>query len=102
MREIGLNTEASLKLIDFCVRKGIDYILYDGLWYGPDKDIESYPGTPKAGLDLLAAIKYAKEKGIGVFLYLDKMAVERYADELFPLYEKWGVKSIKVGICKCR
>lgn len=97
MREIDLNTEASFKLIDFCARKGIDYILYDGLWYGPDKDIKSYPGTPKSGLDLPAAIRYAKEKGIGVFLYLDKIAVERYADELFPLYEKWGVKGIKPG-----
>lgn len=86
MREIDLKTEASFKLIDFCARKGIDYILYDGLWYGPDKDILSYPGTPKPGLDLPAAIKYAKEKGVGVFLYLDKIAVERYADELFPLY----------------
>ena len=97
MREIGLNTEASFKLIDFCARKGIDNILYDGLWYGPDKDIKSYPGTPKPGLDLQAAIRYAKEKGIGVFLYLDKIAVERYADEVFPLYEKWGVKGIKPG-----
>lgn len=97
MREIDLNTTASFKLIDFCARKGIDYILYDGLWYGPDKDIKSYPGTPKPGLDIHAAIKYAREKGIGVFLYLDKMAVERYADELFPLYEKWGVKGIKPG-----
>lgn len=97
MREIDLNTEASIKLIDFCARKGIDYILYDGLWYGPDKDIKSYPGAPKADLDLLAAIKYAKERGIGVFLYMDKMAVERYADEVFPLYEKWGVKGIKLG-----
>lgn len=97
MREIDLNTEASFKLIDFCARKGINNILYDGLWYGPDKDTKSYPGTPKPGLDLFAAIKYAKEKGIGVFLYLDKIAVERYADELFPLYEKWGVKGIKPG-----
>lgn len=97
MREIDLTTEASMKLIDFCARKGIDYILYDGLWYGPDKDIKSYPGAPKSGLDVLATVKYAKEKGIGVFLYLDKMAVERYADELFPLYEKWGVKGIKLG-----
>lgn len=97
MREIGLNTAASYKLIDFCARKGIDYILYDGGWYGPDKDIKSYPGTPKPGLDIQAAIKYAREKGIGVFLYVDKMAVERYADELFPLYEKWGIKGIKPG-----
>lgn len=97
MREIDLNTEASFKLIDFCARKGIDNILYDGLWYGPDKDIKSYPGTPKPGLDLFAAIKYAKERGIGVFLYIDKIAIERYSDELFPLYEKWGVKGIKPG-----
>ena len=97
MREIDLNTKASLELIDFCARKGIDYVLYDGLWYGPDKDIKSYPGVPRQGLDLRAAINYAKEKGIGVFLYLDKIAIERYADELFPLYEKWGVKGIKAG-----
>ncbi|MDD4198922.1 MAG: glycoside hydrolase family 97 N-terminal domain-containing protein [Paludibacter sp.] len=97
MREIDQNTAASFKLIDFCARKGIDYILYDALWYGPDKDIMSYPGTPKPELDIHATIKYAKDKGIGVFVYLDKIAVERYADVLFPLYEKWGVKGIKPG-----
>lgn len=48
-------------------------------------------------MDIQAVIKYAREKGIGVFLYVDKMAVERYADELFPLYEKWGIKGIKPG-----
>lgn len=97
IREIDLKTESSFEFIDFCARKGIDYILYDAKWYGPDKDIKSYPGTPKEGLDIRATIKYAKERGVGVFVYLDKIAIERYADEVFPLYEKWGIKGIKPG-----
>ncbi len=42
-------------------------------------------------------IEYGRSKGIGVILYVNHVALERQLDELFPLYEKWGVKGVKFG-----
>jgi alpha-glucosidase len=42
-------------------------------------------------------IAYGKSRGIGVFLYVNRRAIERQMDEIFPLYEKWGVAGVKFG-----
>jgi hypothetical protein len=42
-------------------------------------------------------IRYAQAHGIGIILYLNHVALERQLDALLPLYEKWGVKDIKLG-----
>ena len=49
------------------------------------------------GLDLEEVIRYARQKGIGVILYVNRRELERRMDELFPLYRKWGVAGVKFG-----
>jgi alpha-glucosidase len=41
--------------------------------------------------------KYAADKNIGVIVYVNQRALVQQLDELFPLYQKWGLKGIKFG-----
>jgi alpha-glucosidase len=53
--------------------------------------------NPKGDLDLPEAIRYAKEKGRRVILYVNHRALERQIDVIFPLYRSWGVDGVKFG-----
>ena len=110
MRETTISTPEAYKMIDFCSRKGIDYMIFDWGWYGVANSHKSDPsivnvthpstGAPlpgHPGLDLPAVVEYGKEKGVGIFLYVNRQGLERYADKIFPLYQKWGIKGIKPG-----
>jgi alpha-glucosidase len=109
IREVTLSTEGGVACVDFAAEHGLQYIEYDAGWYGheyddaadartvtPDSDrTEKVPGW--SGLDLPAVIAYAASKGIGVWLYVNRRALERQLDELLPLYASWGVAGIKAG-----
>lgn len=105
IRDITLSTEGAKKLVDFAVRRNLQYIHFDAGWYGNEHDINSDATTvtvdpkrnPKGDLDLREAIKYAKTKGIGVILYVNIRALSNQLDEILPLYKSWGVDGIKFG-----
>ena len=106
IREVTLTTAGGKACVDFCVERGMQYVEFDAGWYGPENDPRSDAREahldPKRNrdahaLDLHAVIDYANSKGIGVILYVNHVALERQLDELFPLYEKWGVKGVKFG-----
>ncbi|MCX6954557.1 MAG: glycoside hydrolase family 97 catalytic domain-containing protein [Verrucomicrobia bacterium] len=109
IREVSLSTPGGKACIDFAVAHGFRHILYDAGWYGHEYDDASdargvhldqkrvghIPNHP--GLDLAEVIAYGKARGIGVFLYVNRRALERQLDEILPLYEKWGVAGVKFG-----
>jgi alpha-glucosidase len=109
IRETSLSTPGGKACIDFAVTHGFRYILYDAGWYGHEYDdladargvhldpkrVGQVPNHP--GLDLPAVIAYGKARGIGVFLYVNRRALERQLDEILPLYESWGVAGVKFG-----
>lgn len=104
IREVTLSTVGGKAAIDFAVKMGLQYIEYDAGWYGYEYDAKSDargvhldPRRSKGPLDLQAVIDYGKQKGIGVILYVNHLALEKQADELFPLYRKWGVAGVKYG-----
>jgi len=109
MREMTLSTVGAKAYIDFASEHGLQYILFDGGWYGsPIIDQtdakEALPwkhkikSTENEGrLDMEEVIAYGNEKGVGVFLYLDRRVVERRMDYLLPHYQKMGVKGLKLG-----
>ena len=45
-------------------------------------------------LDMPRVIAYGKEKGVGVWVYVNQHALMKQMRELFPLLHKWGV-------CRC-
>jgi alpha-glucosidase len=105
IRETTLSTAGAKALVDFAVQQGLDYIHFDAGWYGHEYEISSDATkvnvdprrNPRNDLDLQEAIRYAKSKGIGVFLYVNHRALERQLDAILPLYKSWGVAGIKFG-----
>jgi alpha-glucosidase len=90
-----LSTTAGLQGVDFAVARGIEYIEYDAGWYGPEFTTPDAT-RPIAAIDLPSVISYATGKGIGLFLYVNRLALTD-ADSLFALYKSWGVQGIKLG-----
>ncbi len=97
MRCIRLNTEDGKAYIDFAQKHNIDYIHLDAGWYGKERDPSSDPRVPIDAIDLPYLIQYAKERGVGITVYVNRIALDKYSDEIFPLYEKWGLKGVKFG-----
>lgn len=90
-----LSTAAGMAGVDFAVARGLQYIEYDAGWYGPEFSTVDAT-TPIAAIDLPSVISYATSRGIGVFLYVNRLALTD-ADALFGLYKSWGVEGIKLG-----
>ena len=87
----GCNLETYKYFIDFAARFGIPYILMDEGWAKSTRD----PYTPNPDVDLHELIRYGKEKGVGIVLWLTWLTVDRHL-ELFETFEKWGVKGVKI------
>jgi alpha-glucosidase len=98
MRVMNQTTADAKANIDFAARQGLQYILFDWKWYGPAFSFSS-DATKVAisDFDLPGIIKYGKERGIGVWLYVNQQATLAQSDSLFSVYEKWGVKGVKIG-----
>lgn len=106
IREMTLTTEGGLAYIDFASKHGIAYILLDAGWYGNQYDEESDATYVSKDLnkcfdhrelDLQKVIDYGKDKNVGVWLYVNRRALENQLDEILPIYKAWGVKGIKFG-----
>ena len=104
IREVTLTTNGGRACVDFAVEHNLQYVEYDAGWYGPESSNEADASTvsvdpkrSKGPLDLHAVIDYAKKRGIGIILYVNRRALERQLDEILPLYEKWGIKGVKYG-----
>ncbi len=50
-----------------------------------------------AKLDMPRVIAYGKEKGVGIWVYVNQHALMKQMRELFPLLRKWGIVGVKSG-----
>ena len=102
IREGTLSTLGGKACIDFAVKNNLQYFELDAGWYGNDRTgdpraVNVKPDRAQGPLDLQEVIRYGKEHGIGVILYVDRGPLEKHIDEILPLYQKWGVKGVKYG-----
>lgn len=104
IREVTLTTQGGKACVDFAAAHNLQYVEFDAGWYGPEGSGASDATTvtldrnrSRGPLDLPGIIRYAEEKGIGIWLYVNRRALERQLDDLLPLYQKWGIKGIKYG-----
>lgn len=97
LRETKLTTENSLKCIDFCAAHNMNYILYDWKWYGRSDDFNSDAGKVVVPIDMKKVVEYGKSKGVGVWVYVNQHALQKQAEEIFPIYKEWGLAGIKFG-----
>jgi alpha-glucosidase len=58
------------------------------------------PQRSSGPLDLHEVIRYADQRGIGIFLYVNRRALERQLDEILPLYRRWGIRGVKYGFVR--
>jgi alpha-glucosidase len=100
----GMNFATHQHYIDFCARHNIAYhavISDDRPWYvqtktdfapGPDTDIL----TPRAELELPRILDYARQKGVGIRLWVHWKPLDARLEAAFAQYEKWGVRGLMV------
>jgi len=99
----GMNTATMEHYIDFASASGFPYMLIDAGWaLAPDR---SNPGdysaladitkvTPE--VDMPELLRYAKEKHVRLWLWAHWTSVDKYMDQAFPLFEKWGIAGVKI------
>ncbi len=97
MRCTTISTEAGLENIDFCAEHNIPYMLFDWLWYLPCTSHDGDATKVVDKLDMKRVVDYGKEKGVGVWLYVNQHALMKQMDELFPLLNEWGIAGVKSG-----
>ncbi len=102
----GVNFVTNKYYIDFCARNHIDYhavIGYGGFaWYPNNWPGYGAPGTYSdvtktvPSLDMRQVCEYAKEKGVGIHVWVHWQALYPQLEEAFTQFEKWGIKGMMV------
>lgn len=104
IREVTLTTQGGIACVDFALKHNLQFVEFDAGWYGNEYDdasdattVSVDPRRSPGPLDLSYVIDYAKERGIGVILYVNRRALEQQLEEVLPLLKSWGVAGIKYG-----
>ncbi|MBA3484543.1 MAG: glycoside hydrolase family 97 protein [Pirellulales bacterium] len=99
--EPGVNTATMKHYIDFCAEQGIPYHSLDGLdiaWYGgpiaPTGPTDVTQAAPS--VDMPELLRYAKEKGVRLRLWMHWKALAPQLDEALAKYEEWGIEGIMI------
>ncbi len=96
--EYGLNTPSHKRMIDFASKNNIQYLLIDADWYGPEFSSESDPTQARQGINIEECMAYAKEKGVGVILYLNDVGAKKFGlERVLKQFHDWGAAGVKYG-----
>jgi alpha-glucosidase len=98
----GMNTATMEHYIDFASASSFPYMLIDAGWAA--KDPSDSPGRPRPAdithvapnIDMPELLRYAKEKNVKLWLWASWTSVDKYVDQAFPLFEKWGIAGLKI------
>ncbi|TWT30463.1 Retaining alpha-galactosidase precursor [Posidoniimonas corsicana] len=97
----GLTSDSGKQVIDFAKTAGLDYVHFDAGWYGPERarssDATRVAPDRASELDLREVVQYGADRGVGVLVYVNQVALKRQLDDILPLYQDWGLKGIKYG-----
>ena len=97
----GLNTESHKRMIDFASENNVQYLLIDADWYGAEFSDTSDPTTARAGIDIEEDMAYAKEKGVGLILYLNDVGAKRFGlERVLRQFSEWEAVGVKYGFMK--
>ena len=47
-------------------------------------------------VDMPELLRYAKEKNVKIWVWSHWTSVDKYMDQAFPLFEKWGIAGVKI------
>ena len=97
----GMNTATMKHYIDFASSAKLQYMMVDAGWArkvarsGP-YDSGSELSETNPDVNIAEIISHAKQKNIGVWLWAHWLDVDRQMEQVFPLFEKWGVAGVKI------
>ncbi|MFL5731046.1 MAG: glycoside hydrolase family 97 protein [Cytophagaceae bacterium] len=92
----GMNTATMKYYIDFASEYRLEYMLIDAGWCGAHDDTLADITKPIAAINMPEIISYAKSKNVDVLLWLNWKSARDQMDKAFPVFQKWGVKGIKM------
>ncbi len=87
----GVNTETYKHYVEFASRHGIEYVILDEGWYVLGDVLQVVPE-----MDMEALTAYARQKNVGIILWVIWKTLEDKLDAALDRYEKWGIKGLKV------
>jgi alpha-glucosidase len=94
--KLGMNTATMKSFIDLAGDMGWEYQIVDWTWYGdperPDADLTK--ANPE--VDMPALLRFAADRRVGLWLWARWNHLDRQMDAALPLYERWGIKGVKV------
>lgn len=87
-----------IRMVDFAAQQGFAYLILDANWYGPEHEAESNPTDLDRSQDIKKLISYAKDKGVGIWLYLNDVGGKKYSiEQTLKQYGDWGAAGVKYG-----
>lgn len=92
----GINTETYKYYIDFASNNKLEYVIFDEGWSAP-ADLEKI----NPDMDMEALFAYAKQKNVGIILWVTGRALEEKFESSFVKFKKWGCVGLKVDFL-CR
>ena len=103
--DVQMDTETIKKYIDFASYMGYPYHQIDWTWYGepfkvrdpdyiPAEDVDVTTSIPE--VDMPHILEYAKQKNVGIWLWLHSQHADAQMEEAFALYQQWGVVGVKI------
>lgn len=93
-----MNYDSWTRMIDFAAEQGFSALVLDANWYGPEFAKDSDPVKGDKARDVQRIIQYGKQKGVGVWLYLNDVAGSNYPiEQTLEQYEQWGAAGVKYG-----
>ena len=87
----GINTDTYKYYIDFASANKLEYVVFDEGWSKPE-DLEKI--NPDMDMDALFAC--AKQKNVGIILWVTGRALEEKFESSFAKFKKWGCVGLKV------
>ena len=87
----GVNTATYKHYIDFASRHGLEYVILDEGWYKLGDLLSVVPE-----MDMPELLAYARQKGVGLILWVVWKTLDDQFAPAMEQFEKWGVKGLKV------
>ena len=98
MRDTTLTTANSKAIIDFADTGGFQFVHLDWKWYGSEDAEKGDATTVRVpDLDIAEIVRYGRQKGVGLIVYVDRRQIRKQREVLFPLFEEWGIRGVKIG-----
>lgn len=97
----GMAYPSWTRMVDFASKHGFKGLVLDANWYGPEHENESDPVKGGQVQDVWEIIRYAKKRGVSIWLYLNDVGGRNYPiAETLKQYRDWGAEGVKYGFMK--